>query len=62
MVRIRGEVKVVDHDVAALANVFEGNGAADSSGAASYCGSFGEEEIVWHFGLGLGELGSTGEF
>lgn len=57
MVRVRGEVKVVDHDVATLANVFESDSAADSGGAASYCSSLREEEIVWHFGLGLGELG-----
>lgn len=46
--RVRGEVEVVDGDVAALPDVFEGNGTPDARGAARYGGGFGEEEIVRH--------------
>lgn len=48
VVGVGGEVEVVDGDVAALAEELEGDGAADSGGAAGYGGGFGEEEVVCH--------------
>lgn len=39
---------MIDGDVAALSEVFEGDGAADASGTASYGGGFSEEEVVGH--------------
>lgn len=46
--RVAGEIEVVDGDVAALAQVLEGYGAADSGCAAGYGGGFGGEEMMWH--------------
>lgn len=51
---VSGQVEMVDCYVAALADVFECDGASDACGAAGYGGGFGEEEIMWwHFGGGL---------
>ena len=51
MVRVRGQVEVVDGDVAALPQELEGDCAADSCGAAGYGGGeAGEEGMGWHWG------------
>ena len=36
-------------DVATLSDIFESDGSAYACGSTGYCGSFGEEEVVWHF-------------
>ena len=41
---------MVDCNIAALPDVFEGYGASDSCCAACYGGGFGEEEVVRHGG------------
>lgn len=49
MVGVGGEIEVVYGDVAALAEVFEGDCSPDSCGAAGYCGGEGGEEVcLWH--------------
>jgi hypothetical protein len=50
VVRVRGQVEVVDGDVAALPQELEGDCAADSCGAAGYGGGeAGEEGMGWHW-------------
>jgi len=51
---------VVDGYVAALADIFERDGASDSCRAAGYGGGFGREEVVRH-GSGGGEIGWSRE-
>ena len=48
MVGVGRQVEVVDGDVAALADVFEGYGASDSCCTACYGSGFGEKEVVRH--------------
>jgi len=51
VVRVRGQVEVVDGDVAALPQELEGDCAADSCGAAGYGGGeAGEEGMGRHWG------------
>jgi len=45
---VSGEVEVVDGDVAALSEVFEGDGAADAGGATGYGGGLIEEKVMGH--------------
>lgn len=48
MVGVGGQVEVVDGDVGALANVFEGDGATNSCGAACDGCGLGGEEVMGH--------------
>ena len=41
---------MVDGYIAALTNVFQGNGSSDACGTAGDGGGFGEEEVVRHNG------------
>ena len=42
MVGVRGQIEMIDGDVAALSNIFKGYSAPNSCRAAGYCGGFGE--------------------
>jgi len=53
VVRVRGEIEVVDGDVAALPQVFQGDRAADSRGAARDGRGEGGEEVVLGHGFAL---------
>ena len=53
MMGIGGEVEMVYSNIAALAEVFKGNGAANSCCATCYGGGFRGEEIEWHYAVCL---------
>lgn len=63
MVRVGGEIEVVDCDVGTLTQKFERNSPPDPGGAAGYgCGEGGEEVVLHRCGcLGVLEVWKGGE-
>ena len=60
MVRVGGEIEMVDGDVASLTKEFEGDGSSNSRGTTGYGGGFVEEEVGLDGGGWGGHFGDVG--